>query len=65
MNGIEWEYTDSTGQTVKGYVEKVLDHGGTDVTYIMKNTETGAITLISGSRLKSARPIYPPHLYTR
>lgn len=52
-------YTDSVGIQRTGYIEKTLDHGGTDVTYFLRRWEaiTGAdrVDVLSGSRVKMMR----------
>ena len=61
-----WEYRDTRGIRHIGYMESFADHGGTDVTYIMRDSTTGEVTCLSGSLLKAARtlgrtvPIWPP-----
>ncbi len=52
-----WEYTDARGARHIGYVETFTDHGGTDVTYIMRDSTTGEVTCLSGSLLKAARTL--------
>jgi hypothetical protein len=49
------EYTDTRGIVHRGYMERYLDHGGTDQTAYMRDKQTGELSLISGSRLKLMR----------
>jgi hypothetical protein len=55
--GPKWEYQDAIGITHQGYLEKFTDRGGTDVTYWFRDHKTGALDLVSGSRLKAAKRI--------
>jgi hypothetical protein len=57
LNETKWEYIDNRGKKQTGDFVKFLDHGGTDVTYFFKNSKTGKVDVISGSRLKKAKPI--------
>lgn len=55
---LKWQYEDSTGVIREGTFQSAHDFGGTDVPYMFKRDD-GTIDIVSGSRLKKARPIYP------
>jgi hypothetical protein len=57
-SGPRWEYQDSRGVTFQGYMEKHLDHGGTDCTAFMRRASDGTLDLVSGSRLKAMRRVW-------
>lgn len=48
---MEWEYTDSRGVVKTGTVEHVSDHGGSDVTYMMRGSD-GVLDCLSGLYMK-------------
>jgi len=50
----EWSYKDARGVPHKGYVANVHDHGGTDVTYAMRDPKTGSYDMLRGDLLKGA-----------
>lgn len=52
-----WEYEDTLGVKHIGYVEAFVDHGGSDVSYHMRDSTTGMLSVISGRLLKSAKSI--------
>ena len=54
-SGPRWQYQDARGVTHTGYLERFSDHGGTDVTYWFRDHVTGALDLVSGSRLRAAK----------
>lgn len=47
-----WKYQDGRSVEQFGYMERYLDHGGTDHTAFMRRI-TGELDLVSGSRLKA------------
>jgi len=53
-SGPRWRYQNGRGIWHEGYVERVVDLGGTDITHYMRDAETGELSLLSGSRLKAA-----------
>ncbi len=55
--GPRWQYEDARGTQHTGYMERFSDHGGNDVTYWFRDQETGALDLVSGSRLRAAKVI--------
>jgi hypothetical protein len=58
--GPRWQWEDAQGVTRQGYMEKVTDHGGTDVTYFMRHADTGTLNLVSGSRAKKMQRVETP-----
>lgn len=62
-----WEFQDATGVTLRGYVEKVIDRGGSDITYRMRGVPDGRLVMLSGSRLKAATVLnrHEPHRFIR
>jgi hypothetical protein len=54
MTNPKWTYQDSIGRTHVGYVEHVHDFGGTDITYRFRDSATGEVSMVSGTRLKNA-----------
>ena len=54
----QWQYQTATGQTVTGAVERTVDLGGTDVTYMMRRA-SGELDVLSGSRLKTLQRLWP------
>src|SRR5262245_26534198 len=55
--GPKWQYDDARGISHIGYMQKTSDFGGTDVTYWMRDGETGELALVSGSRAKAMKRI--------
>lgn len=51
-SGPKWKYQDSRGIEHIGYMEKFFDKGGTDITYFMRDQETGELSVLSGSLVK-------------
>ena len=54
-------YQDSAGRTRIGFVENTADHGGTDVTYFMREWRDGtadALSVLSGPRFKLAKCLH-------
>jgi hypothetical protein len=56
--GKVWEYSDAIGVRHIGHFEGFSDHGGTDVPYFFRDSESGALSVVSGARLKEARAIH-------
>lgn len=54
-----WTYEDRLGITRTGQVEKIFDHGGSDITYMMRRAD-GTVDMLSGSRLKAATVEHSP-----
>jgi len=54
----KWEYFDSRGVKHTGWIEKTVDHGGTDVTYFFRDENTDELSVVSGSILKKAKRIW-------
>lgn len=51
-----FRYSDAAGVTRVGYVERTSDHGGTDVTYFMRQWRNGQaydLNVLSGYQAKS------------
>lgn len=48
------QFTDATGTTREGYIEKISDRGGTDISYHMRSLD-GAYYIVSGSRIRTMR----------
>lgn len=55
-----WRYQDACGVTHQGFMQSFADHGGTDVTYWMRDHATGELSLVSGSRAKAMERIARP-----
>ena len=53
----KWKYQDGRGVWQTGEFQKSIEDQGSDITYAFKNDKTGRIDLVSGSRLKKAKPI--------
>lgn len=53
----KWEYLDGRGVKQTGELVKTIERQGTDVTYAFKNSKTGEVDLVSGSKLKSAKKL--------
>jgi hypothetical protein len=53
-----WHYNDARGVAHTGYVERTVDHGGTDVTYYFRDSSTGELSLVSGPRLREATRLH-------
>jgi len=52
-----WQWQDARGVWQEGFMEKFLDHGGSDVTYFMRRDPCGTLDLVSGSRCKQMKRI--------
>lgn len=48
-----WEYEDARGVKHIGYQERFVDRGGHDVSYFMRDRDTGELSVVSGSRIKT------------
>jgi hypothetical protein len=57
-SGPRWRYDDARGVGHEGFMERFSDHGGTDVTYWMRDGATGELSLVSGSRAKAMNRIW-------
>ena len=64
MTNARWKYTDARGIEREGTFETFTDHGGTDITYHFRQDD-GTLDLVSGSRLKLAKRIWPVSIATR
>jgi len=53
-----WHYYDSRGIEHFGWIEKIADHGGTDVTYFFKDELSDELSVLSGTLLKQAERIW-------
>jgi len=58
--GPRWQWEDAQGVTRQGYMEKVIDRGGNDVTYFMRHADTGALNVIRGSLTKKMKIVETP-----
>ena len=56
---MKWKYKDNRGVWQEGTIDKIVDNGGTDITYIFKQDD-GTVDVISGPKLTrdNAGPIY-------
>lgn len=52
-----WSYSDNRGVAHVGFVERTIDHSGTDVTYFFRDFHTDELSVLSGSRVKEAKVI--------
>lgn len=50
-----WSYDDTRGVPHIGRMERYHDFGGTDQTAVMRDIETGELSMVSGQRLKAMR----------
>ena len=53
----DWLFRDYSGKMRVGTFQKFSDFGGTDVTYWFLDTTDGSTHLVSGQRLKEAKPL--------
>src|SRR5262249_10272361 len=56
-SGPKWRYADARGVAHVGYMERSLDLGGSDVSYYMRDGETGDLSVVSGSRAKEMQRV--------
>lgn len=54
----DWIFRDRYDQLRVGAFQRFSDHGGTDVTYWFLDTTDGSLHLVSGQRLKEAKPLH-------
>lgn len=55
--GPKWQYLDARGVEHSGYMGQYSDLGGTDQTAFMYDETTGALSCVSGCRLKGMKII--------
>lgn len=53
-----WRYNDARGVPHFGYMEKTIDRGGTDVSYFMRDRDTGELSICNGSAAKAMERIW-------